>query len=353
MYDMGMAYLLSDFARSAMQQHFQHEQAQQQDEPLLQSYAQNSAWQAFQQHLPEPLRFCNNYQPREETWNWDGLPVHLDRFENPRAPVKIILLHSLGIHGRHLSLIAGGPLWRGGFETLAVDLPGFGMTPLSQDPLLYADWVQLISDLIDHEIARDGRRVVLMGHCLGGLLAYHATQVNGRVSGIIGTAFLDPSIPRVRRKTAANWLMGTLGATLASFAASSPLGHKRIPIALTLDVQKLTNHQDALAVLLADRSAAGGSISIQFLASLLQYQPSFEPENFTLCPLLLAQPAADSWTPLHLSERFLDRLPKIRKETVLLPGAGHLPLELNALTCLHQAVAAFIHKLAPRLPDPY
>ena len=346
---MGMAYLLTDFARSAIQQDFQDEQAWPHTLPQLQSYAQQSAWHAFQQHLPEPLRFSDHYHPREESWNWNGLPIHLDRFENPQAPIKVILIHSLAINGRHLSLIAGGPLWRLGFETLALDLPGFGMTPLApQHPLLYADWVQLVSDLVDHELARDGRPIVLLGHCLGGLLAYHATQLNGQVSGIIGTAFLDPTIARVRRKTASHWLMGTLGATLAPLAASSRLGNRRIPIALTLDLQQLTNHRDALAVLLADRSAAGGSLSIQFLASLLKYEPPFAPEDFTLCPLLLAQPAADPWTPLHLSERFMDRLLKIRKETVLLPGAGHLPLELDALACMHQAVAEFIRKLAPR-----
>ena len=56
------------------------------------------------------------------------------------------------------------------------------------------------------------------------------------------------------------------------------------------------------------------------------YEPPIAPEAFDVCPLLLAHPAADKWTPLAVSKPFFDRLDG-EKELVMLEGCGHLPYE--------------------------
>ena len=67
-----------------------------------------------------------------------------------------------------------------------------------------------------------------------------------------------------------------------------------------------------------------------------------EPEGFAVCPILLTQPAKDSWTPLYLSELFLRRINRVPTKVVMLDNAGHYPLEQPGLTQMCDAVVEFI-----------
>lgn len=58
--------------------------------------------------------------------------VHLDCFRNEKAPVKVILLHGVGTNGRQMSMILGGPLSKDGFETIAIDMPTYGVTKVKR-----------------------------------------------------------------------------------------------------------------------------------------------------------------------------------------------------------------------------
>lgn len=114
--------------------------------------------------LPQNLHFTVDDQPQEAYWNWHGNTIHLDTFRNPQAPAKVILFHGVGTNGRQMSLILGGPLARDGFETIAIDMPTYGMTEVGQKtPVTYDDWVQAGSDLIDVELAKDDRPIFLYG----------------------------------------------------------------------------------------------------------------------------------------------------------------------------------------------
>ena len=79
-------------------------------------------------------------------------------------------------------------------------------------------------------------------------------------------------------------------------------------------------------------------MTLAFLRSYMGYVPAVEPEEFDVCPVLLTQPAADRWTPLHLSEPFLRRITKVPVTTVMLGNAGHYPLEQPGLNELVDAV---------------
>jgi len=53
-------------------------------------------------------------------------------------------------------------------ETLAIDMPGYGLTKVNpEDKFTYDTWVQLASDFIDAERARDPRPIVLYGLIAG------------------------------------------------------------------------------------------------------------------------------------------------------------------------------------------
>ncbi len=95
------------------------------------SYARQSAWREIQAHLPPQHQLAPGEEPAEEWWPWRDHEVHLDCYRGPRAPAKVILFHGVGTNSRQLSTILGAPLHRRGFETIAIDLPEYGVTALN------------------------------------------------------------------------------------------------------------------------------------------------------------------------------------------------------------------------------
>ncbi len=83
---------------------------------------------------------------------------------------------------------------------------------------------------------------------------------------------------------------------------------------------------------------------LRFLHSLLAIRPAIEPEDFDLCPVLLAQPAADHWTTIEASRPLFDRI-KGPKELVMLENCGHFPIEEPGVSRLEDAVVAFLERL--------
>ena len=53
-------------------------------------------------------------------------------------------------------MIVGGPLWKKGFETVAIDMPGYSVTKVAPGRLVtYDDWVRIASAFIDAELSAD------------------------------------------------------------------------------------------------------------------------------------------------------------------------------------------------------
>lgn len=312
------------------------------------SYANQPEWRAIQEFLPADYRLTPGTEPAEEWWEVDGHRVHLDTYRDPAAPVKVILLHGVGTNGRQMSLVLGRPLAERGYETIAIDMPTYGVTEVADGALVtYDDWVRLGSALVDRELA-DGRPVVLYGLSAGGMETYHVAALNGRVSGIIGMTFLDQASRQVRVQTAFDPVTGFLGARVMALLARTPLRRLRLPMRLVSKMRTLVNDKAAKKACYADKTSAGNSATIAFLDSYLNYRPVTEPGDFDVCPVLLTQPAADRWTPLHLSEPFLARITKVPVRTVLLENAGHYPLEQPGLDQLVEAAAGFVAEAASR-----
>lgn len=311
------------------------------------SYESQTLWKKQQAFLPEEMRFNDTYHPSEEVWEWNGHQIHIDRFDNKNAPAKLILLHGVGTNGRQMSLIVGGPLWRRGYETIALDMPGYGMTEVNPErPVTYSDWVQIVSDYIQVERQKDGRPIILYGLSAGGMQTYHVAAKNSHVAGIVGMTFLDQRIQNVRDQTAYNVFMSRVGVPTAKACAHIPLLRSlKMPMRMTSKMYALVNDKEALKVFLDDGTSSGNWMSMRFLADYMSYVPDIEPENFTRCPVLLTQPAKDKWTPLELSQPFIAKLSHVTTQVVMLDNAGHYPLEMPGLKQMEDAIARFADEI--------
>jgi pimeloyl-ACP methyl ester carboxylesterase len=313
------------------------------------TYASQAAWRTIQEQLPPTYRLTSETEPVEEWWQLPtelgGHRVHLDAYRDPAAPVKVLLFHGVGTNGRQMTTILGRPLAARGYETVAIDMPTYGVSEVAAGTLVtYDDWVRIGAALVEKE--RDGRPIVLYGLSAGGMETFHVASVAGDVAGIVGMTFLDQGSARVRRETAFDPVTGMLGATLMKLLAMTPLRRLRVPMRWVSKMRTLVNNGSAKKACYADRTSAGNSVSIAFLDSYLNYVPPLSPGDFAVCPVLLTQPAADRWTPLHLSTPFLDQLSRVPVETVMLENAGHYPLEQPGLDQLVDAVDAFCRGVA-------
>lgn len=307
------------------------------------SYQNQPAWQAIQSFLPAAYQLTADTVPTEEWWEHDGHRIHLDTYRNPEAPAKVILFHGVGTNGRQMSTILGRPLAVRGYETIAIDMPTYGVTEVARGALVtYDDWVRIGSALVDAEHAKDDRPIVLHGLSAGGMETFHVASLNPNVAGIVGMTFLDTSDRRTRVETAFDPVTGLVGGTLMGLLASTPLRRVRVPMRWVSKMRALVNDPAAKKATYRDKTSAGNSVSIAFLDSYLNYQPAQTPEEFDTAPVLLTQPAADTWTPLHLSKPFLDRITKVPVTTVLLDNAGHYPLEQPGLDQMVEAIDAFV-----------
>jgi len=310
------------------------------------NYAQQPDWREIQQFLPKDFHLSKEQEPAEEWWNWQGHNIHLDTYRNPQAKIKVILFHGVGTNGRQMSLILGAPLARRGYETIAIDMPGYGMTQTAKGTsITYHDWVQAGSDYINAELARDNRPIVLYGLSAGGMETYHVAALNKKVKAIVGMTFLDQRNPQVRDETSRNRFMSRVGGPLLQLIAKTPLATMRMPMKLASKMSALVNDQATLKAFMRDKSSAGNAMSIAFLSSYLAYQPVTEAEHFDVCPILLTQPACDQWTPLHLSKPFLERIHLVPVNTVMLENAGHYPLEQPGLAQMVDAIDHFYHEV--------
>lgn len=308
------------------------------------SYAEQTEWKSIQAFLPPTYRIDVTNAPKEEYWSWKGHDIHLDRYANKTAPARVILFHGVGTNGRQMSTIVGLPLFRAGLETVAIDMPGYGVTRVAPGTKVdYNLWVELARDFIAYERSRDPRPIFLYGLSAGGMLTYHAAALSGQVEGIIGMTYLDQQIPRVRNETALTPLFSKLGGPLIHWLAKTPLASLKMPMWLASKMHTLVNDRAALKACMHDRTSAGNWASMRFLSSYLSYRPAIAPESFDICPVLLTQPAEDKWTPLHLSELFLRRITKVPVTIKMLDKAGHYPIEEPGLGQLTKAIIDFVH----------
>jgi pimeloyl-ACP methyl ester carboxylesterase len=260
----------------------------------------------------------------------------------PNAPLKVIVLHGAGAYGRVMAP-AAVLAQRYGYETVAPDLPGFGLTRVPRRRMTYPLWIDCVCDLIELERMRDSRPIVLFGVSLGGLLAYQVAARAPSIAGLIATTLADPRDTAVRRGFARHPLLGTAGlwllAKLAFITDGLPL-----PIALMSRMNQISNKRELSAIVMRDRLGGGNWVPARFLRTLMTTPLVLEPEQFISCPVLLAHPGEDRMTDIALSRRFFDRI-AAPKRMVVLDEASHMPTEHPGVDQLEHAVLEMLEEL--------
>jgi alpha-beta hydrolase superfamily lysophospholipase len=306
-------------------------------------YADLPGWHDYQRFFPPTMRCTPESTPSEEWWSWNGLDVHLDRLAVPEAPLKVIVLHGAGAYGRVMAP-AAVIARRHGYETVSPDLPGYGLTQVPRSRFVYPLWVDCVSALIDAELARDGRPVVLFGVSLGGLLAYQAAARSRRVVGLVATTLADPREAAVRQGFARTPLLGSAGLWLLQKLAPLTDGLP-MPMRYMSKMNRISNIPELSQLCSTDPLGGGNWVPARFLRTLMNTAPDIEPQDFRVCPVLLTHPGVDRMTEISLSRRFFDRL-AAPKRMVVLEGASHMPTEHPGVEQLESAVVEFVAGLA-------
>ena len=313
------------------------------DRSAAPTYATVPQWREYQRFFPPAMRCTPESMPSESRWHWRGLDIHLDRFEVATAPVKVVVLHGAGANGRIMapaSVIAQ----RHGYETVAPDLPGYGLTTVPRGRMTYQLWIDCVVDLVRAELLRDDRPVVLFGVSLGGILAYQAAATIARdypalaprLRGLIATTLADPTEPATRRDFARHPLLGIGGLWLLEHLSLITDGLP-VPMRLVAKMDRISNQPALSALVMRDPRGGGAWVPARFLRTLMTTAPVLAPEQFDVCPVLLAHAGVDRMTNIEISRRFFDRLPG-PKRMVVLDGASHMPTEQPGVQQLEDEV---------------
>jgi alpha-beta hydrolase superfamily lysophospholipase len=311
------------------------------------SYNEMDSWRKYQPFLPERIRLTAGREPAEEWWPWRDAEIHLDRYAVPAAPLTVVLLHGGGGYSRVVAPY-GLLLQAHGYEVVMPDLPGYGLSVVPTALISYPGWVDCVVDLLLAERQRTGRPVALFGLSMGGYLAYLAAAQSRQAAGVLATTLVDPRLPIVREQsTRFPRLMRVFGPLLGPLAAL--VGSVRVPMRWIVKMNQIANNPALVRLVVDDPLGGGNSVPLRFLHSTLAIRPVIEPEDFDLCPVLLAHPAADTWTTVEASRPFFDRI-KGPKTLVMLENCGHFPIEEPGLSQLEEALAAFLKTLPQEKP---
>lgn len=310
----------------------------------MKSYQLNKAWAQLNLLLPKDFQLQANNLPIEETWQWKGNAIHLDRYINSSSTYRIFLHHGVGTNGRQLNMILGHKLAELGYDVVAIDNLGYGMTEVKQKDITYTDWVNCFTDFINYETARDYKKPILYGLSAGGMLCYNTACNLKEIHGIIGMCFLKNDDKTIGKQTAkfgwSNWFV------LPMMNLLCKIGLKRFPIPMKLvsKMNKLVNNNTALKIFMQDKTSAGATVQMQFLYEYMNYKPIIKVSEFNKCPILLTQPELDEWTPLYLSKLSMNNI-KAPFTIKILKNGSHYPIEETALKQLLQYTNEFIKTL--------
>jgi len=140
------------------------------------------------------------------TIDLDGPVFYLD-LQGPSSGPTFILVHGLG--GSHANWLALAPVLAHRGRVLALDLPGFGLSPLagrkanlSSSRDLIARFIEAVADL----------PVILVGNSMGGALSVrHAVADPGSVRGLV---LIAPALPRNGRQSFDPTVAGFISASM-------------------------------------------------------------------------------------------------------------------------------------------
>lgn len=302
----------------------------------MKSYDSSDYWLEYLNVLAARFDVQIKRRPTEIWQRIRGHNVHIDVWEPEElAKGTLILVHGGGGNGRVLAPfadIAAGLGWR----ALAPDLPGYGLTqPAQKYRGEYDEWPSVVAQLANETAGP----VVLMGLSVGGMTAVLAAEETHGVDGVIATTLLDMGDPSVLVRAARwRWLgrMSLLGFQVMPWL----IDRISIPVWLVAPMAAMSSDPAMIALFARDPLLGKLWVRLKFFRTM----HSRKATRLALrCPLLLAHPGKDAWTPTKLSRSVFDRLSG-SKGFVELSNGSHLPLERPAFDELHNCMKDFLVK---------
>ena len=283
-------------------------------------------------------------EPTRTWWQWRDTRVHIARAHRPESGARVLVIHGAGGYSEAL-WPAAAIVASDGVEVIAPDLPLYGYTE-TPDPagVRYADWIDLLCDLVRAETAADARPLILLGASMGGMLAYEVAARTGIVAAVLATCLLDPSDPAARAAaTRYAWMGGPAPILLRTI--DPVVGRLRVPVRWMADMAAMSANPALSRLCATDPRGGGARVPLGFFASFMNYAHT-PPETFDAAPVTLVQPAADRWTPPEVSLPFLHRISS-RTKVVMLENCGHFPIEEPGIGQLREEVLATVSEVAP------
>jgi pimeloyl-ACP methyl ester carboxylesterase len=269
---------------------------------------------------------------RHKTVDLDG-PVHYLDFGGDGKP--LLMVHGLG--GNAMNWMAVGPELAENHRVLALDLAGFGRTPLFNRSAALGANAELVHRLIEQVI---GEPAILMGNSMGGHIAM--LEAADHPHWVAGLVLVDPAIPGVHVRRPDPTMLGVMAALtlpgLADFVIdrrARVLGPERLvreTIALvTVDPSRIdTAIIDAHVQLMRERGNLGRQASRAFLQAvrslgLRMADPRFWTRVKKIeAPTLVVHGELDRLIPLSAVRDLVRRRPDWALEVI--QGVGHVPM---------------------------
>jgi pimeloyl-ACP methyl ester carboxylesterase len=262
----------------------------------------------------------------------DG-PVHYIDFGGEGTP--LVMVHGLG--GNAMNWMAVGPEFAKTHHAVALDLAGFGRTPLFRRSAALGANAELVHRFIEEVISEP---VVLMGNSMGGHIAILEAGDHPRwVSALV---LVDPAIPGVHVRRPAPAMLGVMAALTIPGLAEIVLD-RRVRM---LGPERLV--QETMALVVADQSRVDpalldahvqltrerGNLGRQSSRAFMQATRSLglrmaDPRFWTRvknvkAPTLVVHGDLDRLIPLAAARDLLRRRPDWTLEVV--EGVGHVPM---------------------------
>ena len=269
---------------------------------------------------------------RHKTVDLDG-PVHYIDFGGEGKP--LLMVHGLG--GNALNWMAVGPGLSEHHHAIAIDLTGFGQTPLFHRSAAVGANARLVHAFIEQVL---GEPVILMGNSMGGHIAIVEAADHPRwVRGLI---LVDPAIPGVRVIRPQAGLLGVAAALSIPGLAEIVLDRRVRVLGAERLVQQTINvvaadparidpHViKAHVELTRERANLGRQYSRAFLQAtrslgLRMADPRFWTKVKTIsAPTLVVHGDLDRLIPVSAARDLVRRRPDWTLE--VFEGVGHVPM---------------------------
>lgn len=276
---------------------------------------------------------------RQQHWvTVSGQPVNVCEI-GPVDGDPIVWIH--GLAGSWQNWLENLPVFaEAGFRCLAVDLPGFGQSPMPRDQITITGYGTLVSELLE-ELGISAASIV--GNSMGGFIASElAICFPERVERLVLVSAAGLSVEDLRNDMGMAMLHRLdflLGACVGWFAAKSDLVARRERLRFATFSIVAAHPQQLPAPLVAECLRGSGKPGFMPSVEALTTYPIRERLPEIGCPVLIVWGTKDHLVPVKDAHEFERLIPDSRK--VIYEDTGHVP-QLERPAAFNALVGAFI-----------